>query len=181
VERHFFISQNHQRKNGRSKSSEEISRSSEGRWILRRCKEVTARTSERFKAQEGQSRRSESQGPSDLHVISCIGDSRVEAPSCCNENCDIAIRDIPTSPEPSIVGTRVRRSKEVGVRRIGVSRDRETLAAWNRETRYPDGRVVWATTGVSGGQVAYHIGDREKEVPNPLTSGFAIPRILKSR
>jgi hypothetical protein len=29
VERHFFISQNHQRKNGRSKSSEEISRSSE--------------------------------------------------------------------------------------------------------------------------------------------------------
>jgi hypothetical protein len=30
------------RKNGRSKSSEEISRSSEGCWILRRCKVVTA-------------------------------------------------------------------------------------------------------------------------------------------
>jgi hypothetical protein len=44
----------------------------------------------------------ESQGPSDLHVTSCIGDSQVEAPSCCNETCDIAIHDIPTRSEPSI-------------------------------------------------------------------------------
>jgi hypothetical protein len=56
----------------------------------------------RFKAQEGQSV-VESQGPSDLHVISCIGDSRVEAPNLCKKNCDIAIRDIPTSPGPFIV------------------------------------------------------------------------------
>jgi hypothetical protein len=27
---------------------------------------------------------------------------------------------------------------------------------------------VWATTGVSGGQVAYHIGDREKESPESI-------------
>jgi hypothetical protein len=46
----------------------------------------------------------ESQGPSDLHVISCIGDSRVEAPNLCNKNCDIAIRDISMSLEPSISG-----------------------------------------------------------------------------
>jgi hypothetical protein len=46
----------------------------------------------------------ESQGPSDLHVISCIEDSRVEAPSLCNKNCDIMIHDILTSPEPSISG-----------------------------------------------------------------------------
>jgi hypothetical protein len=55
-----------------------------------------ARTSEGFKLRRAE-RRSESQGPSNLHVISCIGDSQVEAPSCCNENCDIMIRDIPTS------------------------------------------------------------------------------------
>jgi hypothetical protein len=35
---HFVDSQ---RKNGRSKSFEEISRSSVGRWISRRCREVT--------------------------------------------------------------------------------------------------------------------------------------------
>jgi hypothetical protein len=58
---------------------------------------------EEVRAQEGQSRRSESEGPSDLHVISCIGDSRVEAPCCCNKNCDITIHDILTRSKPSIV------------------------------------------------------------------------------
>jgi hypothetical protein len=27
---------------------------------------------------------------------------------------------------------------------------------------------VWATTGASGGQVAYHIGDQEKESPESI-------------
>jgi hypothetical protein len=39
---------------------------------------------------------------SDLHVISCIGDSRVKVPNLCNKSCDIMIHDILTSPEPSI-------------------------------------------------------------------------------
>jgi hypothetical protein len=119
----------------------------------------------RFEAQEGQSRRSRVIGTVRSTRDIAYRGSQVEAPNCCNETCDIAIHDIPTRSEPSISGTRVRRSRGVGVRRIGVSEVQETLAAWNRETRYPDGRVVWATVRVSGGQVAYHIGDREKVSP----------------
>jgi hypothetical protein len=33
-------------------------------------------------------------------------------------------------------------------------RRKETLAVWNRDTRNPDRRVVWATGGASGGQVS---------------------------
>jgi hypothetical protein len=90
-------------------------------------------------------------------VISCIGDSRVEAPSCCNENCDIAIRDIPTSPEPSISGDACQEIQGVGVRSIGVFKDKKLL---HLESRSAISRreVVWATTGVSGGQVAPYRG-----------------------
>jgi hypothetical protein len=56
------------------------------------------RMSEGLKLRRGRAVDPESQGPSDLHVISCIGDSRVEAPSCCNENCDIAILRYPDEP-----------------------------------------------------------------------------------
>jgi hypothetical protein len=31
------------------------------------------------------------------------------------------------------------------------------LATLNRDPRHPDGRAMWATTGVSGGQVSPHI------------------------
>jgi hypothetical protein len=39
------------------------------------------RTFEGLKLKRGRAVDPESQGPSDLHVISCIGDSRVEAPN----------------------------------------------------------------------------------------------------
>jgi hypothetical protein len=51
----------------------------------------------RFKAQEGQSRRSESRGPLDLHVNSHIGVSWVEPPEYCKGNHEIVIRDISTA------------------------------------------------------------------------------------
>jgi hypothetical protein len=76
------------------------------------------RTSEGLKLRRGRAIDPESQGPSDLHVISCIGDSRVKAPSCCNENCDITIRDIPMSPEPSInldACQKIRGSRSLGI------------------------------------------------------------------
>jgi hypothetical protein len=46
----------------------------------------------------------------------------------------------------------------------------------------PNGRVVWATAVASGGQVAYHIKDREKASPelieirirNPMNSKISI-------
>jgi hypothetical protein len=51
----------------------------------------------RFKAQgESKAVDPESQGPSDLHVISCIGGSRVEAARDCIKNRDIARCDIST-------------------------------------------------------------------------------------
>jgi hypothetical protein len=42
VEGHFFLFVDFHKEDGWTKSSEEVSRSSVGRWILRRCKEVTA-------------------------------------------------------------------------------------------------------------------------------------------
>jgi hypothetical protein len=69
----------------------------------------------------------ESQGPLDLHLISCIGDLQGKAPRDCNENCDIAIRDIPISPEPSINRTRVQRFRGVGVQSIGDFEGRKLL------------------------------------------------------
>jgi hypothetical protein len=48
-----------------------------------------------FKAQVGQDRRSEPQGPSDLHVVSYIGVSWVETSKHCNRNREIMKRDIP--------------------------------------------------------------------------------------
>jgi hypothetical protein len=51
------------RKNGRSKSFVEISQSSVGRWILRRCKEITARTSEGSEIRKGRVVIQASQGP----------------------------------------------------------------------------------------------------------------------
>jgi hypothetical protein len=86
---------------GRSKSSEEISRSS---WAVGSHGGAGGYRSVQkgSKLRRGRAVDPESQGPSDLHVTSCIGDSRVEAPKDCNETCDIAIRDIPISSEPSI-------------------------------------------------------------------------------
>jgi hypothetical protein len=56
--------------------------------------------SQRFKAQEGQDRRSEPQGPSDLHVDSCISGFRgLKLRKHCNRNREIMIRDIPTAKE----------------------------------------------------------------------------------
>jgi hypothetical protein len=87
-------------------------------------------------------------------VTSHIGGSQTEAPSCCNETCDIAIRDIPTSPEPSIskdMCQEILRSQSSVNQSF---RRQETLAIWNHDPRYPDGRVVWAIVGDSGRQVA---------------------------
>jgi hypothetical protein len=52
----LLSSQNPQGENGRTKSLEEISRSSESHWISQRCKVVTTQAWRGFKAQEGQHR-----------------------------------------------------------------------------------------------------------------------------
>jgi hypothetical protein len=49
----------------------------------------------RFKAQEGQDRRSEPQGPLDLHVDSISGFRGWKSRKHCNGNRDITKRDIP--------------------------------------------------------------------------------------
>jgi hypothetical protein len=49
----LFISQKSIKGNGRSESSEEILQSSEGRGILRRCKEVTERMPKGLKLRRG--------------------------------------------------------------------------------------------------------------------------------
>jgi hypothetical protein len=93
----------------------------------------------------------------------------------------IAIRDIPTGSEPSINGDvcqeipRSRGSEDRSFRR------QRTRATGNHETRYPDRRAVWATTGVSGGQVSPHIGDQEKGSPESIDiriHDLANPEIL---
>jgi hypothetical protein len=61
------------------------------------------------------------------HATSHIGISRVGAPSCWSGSSDIAKSDTPISSEPLIVGTRVKGSQYLGVRRIGVLDDRERL------------------------------------------------------
>jgi hypothetical protein len=50
-----------------------------------------------------------SQEPLDLHVVSCIWDSGVEAPKLCNERSEIVRRDIPARSDSFIWRTRVRR------------------------------------------------------------------------
>jgi hypothetical protein len=50
-----------------------------------------------------------SQESLDLHVVSCIGDSGVEALKLCNERSEIVRCDIPTRSESFIWRTRVRR------------------------------------------------------------------------
>jgi hypothetical protein len=75
VERHSFHFVDYTRKNGRSKSSEEISRSSR---IVRSCRgarRLRREDSKSLKLRRGRAIDSESQEPSDLHVVSCIGDS----------------------------------------------------------------------------------------------------------
>jgi hypothetical protein len=75
-------------------------------------------------------------------VISCIKDSRVEAPSCCNENCDIVIHDIPMSPESFIIEDTCQKIQGSRGSENRGFREQRNLAARNRETQYPDGRVV---------------------------------------
>ena len=41
--------------------------------------------------------------------------------------------------------------------------------------RYPDRRVVWAIVRVSGGQVAYHIGDQENVSPKSFVISICDP------
>jgi hypothetical protein len=118
----------------------------------------------RFEAQEGQSRRSRVIGPSDLHVTSCIGDSQVKAPSCCNENCDIAIRDIPTRSEPSISGDTCQEIPGVGVRRIGVFKDKKLLQLGIAIRDIPTGESCGPQQEIV--EDRWHsIGDREKVSP----------------
>jgi hypothetical protein len=113
----------------------------------------------------------ESQGPSDRHVISCIGDSRVEAPKDCIRNCNIAICDIPTIPEPSISGdARHKIQGGRGSENWGF-REQRNLVVWNRETQYPDGRVVGPQHDLV--EDRWHsIRDREKV--RPETFGIRI-------
>jgi hypothetical protein len=140
-----------ERESGQSKSSKEIFVKFRESLDLAEAQGGYKENVQRFKSQEGQSHRSESQGPSYLHVISCIRDSRVEAPSCCNENCDITRHDIPMSLKCPSMGTHVIRSKgSQGSENQGF-REHRNLVVWNRETRNPDGRVVWAIAGASGG------------------------------
>jgi hypothetical protein len=56
-----------------------------------------------LKLRRGRAVDSESQKPSDLHVVSCIGDSGVEAPKLCSKSSEIARRDIPTRSESFVV------------------------------------------------------------------------------
>jgi hypothetical protein len=78
------------------------------------------------------------------YVTSHIGISRVGAPSCWSGSSDIAKSDTPISSEPLIMGTRVKESQYLGVRRIGVLDDKERLHLGIRDPRNPDGDVaVW--------------------------------------
>jgi hypothetical protein len=168
MKRHFVHLMDYPRKNGWSKSSEEISRSFKGCWILRRYKEVIVRTPEGFKAQEGQSHRSKSQGPSDLHEISCIEDSQVEAPGCCNENRDIAIHDILIRLGPSISGTHFRRFRGFGFRSIGVFKDKKLLQLGIAKRDILMGELCGPQQGLV--EDRWHsIGDREKARPETLS------------
>jgi hypothetical protein len=107
-------------------------------------------------------------GPSDLHVISCIGDSRVEAPKLIATRIAISRSAISRQDQnrPS-VGTRVRRSKGVGVRRIGVFEGKKLLQLGIAKRDIP-------TEGLCGPQQElvedrwHHIGDREKESPESI-------------
>jgi hypothetical protein len=66
-------------------------------------------------------------------VISCIGDSRVEAAKDCIRNCDIAIRDIPMSLEPFFVEDvcpEIQGSR--GSENRGF-REQRNLVAWNHD------------------------------------------------
>jgi hypothetical protein len=53
VEGHFFLFMGFHKEDERTKSSEEVSRSSVGHWILRRCKEVTVEAFKRSKLRRG--------------------------------------------------------------------------------------------------------------------------------
>jgi hypothetical protein len=75
-------------------------------------------------------------------VISCIGDLRVEATKDCIRNCDIAIRDIPTSLEPFFVEDACQEIQGSRGSENRGFREQRNLAAWNRDPRYPDGDVT---------------------------------------
>jgi hypothetical protein len=78
------------------------------------------------------------------------------------------IHDIPTRSEPSIDKMRVKRSRRVGVRSIRGSGDRILLQLEIAIRDILTGESCGATEGVSGSQVAYHIGDREKASPESI-------------
>jgi hypothetical protein len=156
-----------QRKNGRSKSSEEISRSSRPLDLA----EVQGGYDEnvrRFKAQEGQSQ-------SLIRVTRTVRSTR-----------DIVYRGF-VSRSSKVVATRIAISRSMisreprtihqwgrvsgdprksGFGESGVSRTRN-LAAWNRDPRYPDGELCGATTGVVEDRWR-NIGDRGKESPESI-------------
>jgi hypothetical protein len=105
------------------------------------------------------------QASQDRWIYTCIAYRGFvgEASKLLQWNCDIAINDIPTSPEPSInwdACQEIQRNRSSEHRRF---RRQETLVVWNHETRYPDGIAVCGPQEVSGGQVAHSIGDQEKE------------------
>jgi hypothetical protein len=102
-EKHFFISWVHKEKSGRTNP---LRRYREVPWVVGYhggAGRLQCKCGRGSKLRREQSRRSESEGPSDLHVASHIGELRVKVPSCCNGNYDIAIRDIPIGSKPSIV------------------------------------------------------------------------------
>jgi hypothetical protein len=65
------------------------------------------------------------------------------------------------------VGTRVRRFQEVRIQSIGDFRGKKLLQLGIAKRDIPTGKDSGAT-GVRGGQVVYHIGDREKESPESI-------------
>jgi hypothetical protein len=105
-------------------------------------------------------------------VISCIRDSRVEAPNLCNKNCDIAIRDIPMSPEPSISGDVCQKIQ--GKSGFGISEVLRTGYSDSLESR----SAIFPTGELCGPQQElvedrwHSIGDREKA--RPETFGIRI-------
>jgi hypothetical protein len=118
-----------------------------------------------------------------IYRISCIGVSRVEAPNCCNGNCDIATRDIPTSPEPSInwdMCQEIQRSQGSEYRGF---QGQSILASWNRDPRYPDEPRTIHQLGCVSGDLKKS-GFRVSEVPRTKYSGslksqYAISRRSK--
>jgi hypothetical protein len=84
---------------------------------------------------------------------------------------ELRYRDPRYPDEPRTVhqfGTHVRRSKGSRGSEHRRFRGQETLAVWNRDPRYPDGRVVWATQELVEDRWHTSIGDREKESPESI-------------